>query len=206
MGLKFFKWKYFAVTGFVCLLPILLGLLIWDKLPDIMPIHFDINNNPDNFASKEFAVLGLPVLMVIFQGIVCFETDLNAKKHGESKKIEIVSKWIIPVVTIVLQLAVFGVALNYNVDIRIVAMSITGVLFLVLGIFLPELDYIKNYNISPEKAKKINRFVGYGTVLLGLSFLLSIFFPPIVSVFCLLLLIPYTIAGVIYGIYVVKKK
>ena len=105
-----------------------------------------------------------------------------------------------------MQLAVFGVALNYNVDIRIVAMSITGVLFLVLGIFLPELDYIKNYNIKTEKAKKINRFVGYGTVLLGLSFLLSIFFPPIVSVFCLLLLIPYTIAGVIYGIYVVKKK
>lgn len=203
--MKFFKWKIFIITSLVCLFPILLGLLVWDKLPDIMPIHFDINNNPDNFASKEFAVIGLPVLMVIFQGISCFATDLNAQKHGENKKIEMVAKWIIPVITIVLQLATFGVSLDYNVDIRIVAMAMAGVMFLVLGNYLPKLDYIKNYNISPENAKKINRFVGFEMVIMGLLFLASIFFPPIASVVCLLLLIPFTIAGMIYGICIIKK-
>ncbi len=204
--MKFFKWKYFLVTSLVCLSPILLGLLIWDKLPDIVPIHFDINNNPDNFASKEFAVFGLPVLMVILQGFSCFVDDINAKKHGERKKFETATKWIIPVLTIVLQLATFGIALGHKVDIRAVAAVIVGVMFLVLGNYMPKLDYIKNYDIDTEKARKINRFIGVETVIVGLLFLGSIFLPPIATVVCILLVIPYTIIGVIYGICVVRKN
>ena len=204
--MRFFKWKYFFITIMVCLSPILLGLLLWDKLPDIMPIHFDVNGNADNFASKEFTVLGLPVLMVLFQGISCLASDLNEKKHGKNKKIEAVTKWTLPVVTIILQLATFGIVLGYNVDIRIVAGFIVGVMFLFLGNYLPKMDYIKNYKLEPEKAKKINRFLGFETVIMGILFFLSVFFPPMATVVCLILLIPYTLSGVIYAIYVIKKK
>ncbi len=203
--MKFFKWKYFIITSIVCLLPILLGVLIWDMLPDTMAIHFDINNNPDNFASKGFVVFGMPILMVILQGFCCFVNDFNAKKHGERKKFETVTKWIIPVLTIVLQLATFGVALGYKIDIRIVATIIVGVMFLVLGNYMPKLDYIKNYNVDTEKARKINRFIGVEMVILGLLFLISVFLPPIATVICILLLIPYTIISVVYGICVGKK-
>ena len=203
--MKFFKWKYFLVTSLVCLFPILLGLLIWDKLPETIAIHFDINNNPDNFASKGFVVFGLPVLMVILQGFSCFVNDINAEKHGERKKFETVTKWIIPILTILLQLATFGVALGYNVDIRVVVTVIVGIMFLVMGNYMPKFDYIKNYNLDTEKAKKINRFIGVETVILGLLFLGSVFLPPIATVVCLLLLVPYTIIGVIYGICVAKK-
>ena len=168
--MKFFKWKYFLVTSLVCLFPILLGLLIWDKLPETIAIHFDINNNPDNFASKGFVVFGLPVLMVILQGFSCFVNDINAEKHGERKKFETVTKWIIPILTILLQLATFGVALGYNVDIRVVVTDIVGIMFLVMGNYMPKFDYIKNYNLDTEKAKKINRFIGVETVILGLLF------------------------------------
>ncbi len=204
--MKFFKWKYFLITSFICLSPIIPGLLIWDKLPDTMPIHFDINNNPDNFASKEFTVFGLPVLMVLLQGFCCFINDFNAEKHGERKKFEAVTKWIIPVITVILQLATFGVSLGYNVDIRVVAAIIVGVMFLVLGNYMPKFDYIKNYDLDTQKAKKIHRFIGFETVIMGILFLVSIFLPPIATVICLLMLIPYTIIGVIYGIYVAKKK
>ena len=40
--MKFFKWKIFIITSIVCLLPILLGISLWSKLPDTMAIHFDI--------------------------------------------------------------------------------------------------------------------------------------------------------------------
>ena len=204
--MKFFKWKYFLVTSIVCLLPCLLGVLLWDKLPDVMAIHFDINNNPDNFASKGFVVFGLPILMVILQGFCCFINDLNAKKHGERKKFETVTKWIIPILTIVLQLATFGIALGYEVDIRIVATVIVGVMFIVLGKYMPKLDYIKNYDVDTDKARKINRFIGVEMVIMGILFLISTLLPPIATVICLLLLIPYTIISVIYGIRVGKSK
>ena len=84
--MKFIKWKSLILTCIVCLLPILPGIALWDKLPDTMAIHFNINNEPDNFASKAFVVFGLPLLMVLLQLFCCFVNDINAHKHGESKK------------------------------------------------------------------------------------------------------------------------
>lgn len=203
--MKFFKWKYFLVTGLVCLSPILLGVILWDRLPDTIAIHFDINNNPDNFASKGFVVFGMPVLMVALQGFCCFINDFNAKKHGERKKFETVTKWIIPVLTVILQVMTLCVGLGWKVDVRIVVTVIVGVMFLVLGNYMPKMDYIKNYDVDSEKARKINRFIGVETVILGALFLISTLLPPMATVVCLILLIPYAIIGAIYGIRVGRK-
>ena len=198
--MKFIKWKTLIVTSLVCLLPILLGIALWQKLPSSVPIHFDINNNPDNFASKEFAVFGMPVLMVLLQFICCIITDANSKKHGERKKFEKVVKWIIPLLTVVLQIITFCYAIGYKVDIRRVVSVIVGVMLVVIGNYMPKFDYIKNYDLSTEKAKKINRFIGFETVVMGILFFISIFLPPVATVVCLILLVPYAIIGVIYGI------
>jgi len=203
--MKFFKWKYYIITSIVCLLPVLLGLALWDKLPDKIAIHFDINNNPDNFGSKGFVVFGLPVMMALLQGICCFINDLNEKKHGERKKFEAVTKWIIPVMSIVLQLATFGIALGKNIDVRIVVALLVGGIFLVIGNYLPKFDYIKNYSVDTEKARKINRFIGFETVIMGILFIISIFLPPVATVACLFALIPYTIIGIIYGVKVGRR-
>ena len=80
--MKFIKWKTLIITCFVCLLPILLGVALWDKLPDLMAIHFNINNEADNFASKGFVVFGLPVIMAALQAFCCIVSDVNACKHG----------------------------------------------------------------------------------------------------------------------------
>lgn len=203
--MKFFKWKIFFITSLFCLLPVLLGIAIWDKLPDVIATHFDINNNPDSFSSKGFTVFGVPVLMVVLQGFCCFVNDFNAKKHGERVKFERVTKWIIPVLTIVLQVATFGIALGKNIDIRAVAAIIVGVMFLVIGNYLPKFDYVKNYDLDTEKARKINRFIGFETVIMGILFLVSILLPPIATFVCVLLLIPYAIIAAIYGIKVGRK-
>lgn len=204
--MKFFKWKDFLITSIVCLSPIVLGILLWDKLPETMAIHFDIKGNPDNFAKKGFVVLGLPVLMALAQAVLCFATDFNSKKRGGSKKFETVAKWIIPIMTSILQLATLGIGLGILVDIRVVAGAIVGVVLIVLGNYMPKLDYVKNYKIEPEKAKKINRFMGVESVIMGFLFLISLFLPPIATVVCIILLIPYTLIGVIYGLYVTRKK
>lgn len=203
--MKKFKWKIFVITSIVCLLPVLLGIYLWDNLPETMAIHFNIYGEPDNFASKGFVVFGLPMLMVVLQGFCCFINDLNAYKYGERKKFETVTKWIIPCMTVVLQIITLGYGLGWNLDIRKAVSLIVGVIFLVIGNYLPKLDYIKNHDVETEKARKINRFIGYETVGMGILFLISIFLPPISSVICLCLLIPYAIIGVVYGIATGRK-
>ncbi len=203
--MKFFKWKIFALTSGVCLLPIIFGLTVWNKLPDIIAIHFDINNNPDGFASKSFVVFILPILLVLLQAICCFVNDINAKKHGNRVKFEQVSKWIIPIMTNLLQLATLIYALGNKLDIRRIALFIVGTILIVIGNYLPKLDYIKNYDIDTQKARKINRFIGYETVIMGIILLISMFFSPVISVCALLMLIPYAIIATVYGIYIGRK-
>ena len=203
--MKFFKWKVFIITSIICLVPILLGISIWEKLPEKMAIHFNIYGVPDNFASKGFVVFGLPMLMVVLQAFSCFTCDINSYKHGERKKFVTVTKWIIPAMTVVLQIITLGYGLGWDLDIRKVVSFIIGVLFLVMGNYLPKFDYIKNYDASTEKARKINRFIGYETVVMGLLFLVSIFLAPIGSIICLILLIPYVITGVAYAIRTCRK-
>ncbi|MBQ2897740.1 MAG: DUF1648 domain-containing protein [Clostridia bacterium] len=203
--MKIFKWKTFIITSIVCLLPILLGILLWTKLPDTIAIHFNIYGEPDNFAPKGFVVFGLPILMVALQAICCFINDINSYKHGDRKKFITVTKWIIPVLTVVLQIITLGYGLGWNLDIRKVVSLIVGVIFLVMGNYLPKFDYIKNYDVNTEKARKINRFIGYETVVMGLLFFVSVFLPPISSIICLFLLIPYAIISVVYGIITGRK-
>lgn len=198
--MKFIRWKTLVITCIVCLLPIFLGLALWGDLPDSIAIHFNFYNEPDNFASKKFAVFGLPIMMAALQIVCCFINDINAHKYDRRIKLETVTKWIIPVMSIILQVITFGYSLGWNIDIRKAVAVIVGAIFLVTGNYLPKLDYINNYNVDSEKARKINRFIGFETVIMGILILITIFLPPIATAIWLFLLIPYTIISIIYGI------
>lgn len=204
--MKFIKWKIFLITSLVCLSPILLGLFLWDQLPDTLAIHFNYYNEPDNFASKGFVVFGLPALMVLLQAICCFINDINAHRHGQRPKFERATKWIIPAMSVVLQVVTLGYGLGWDIDIRRAAALIVGGVFLVIGNYLPKLDYIKNYDMDSEKARRINRFIGNETVIMGLLGIISTLLPPVATVVWLILLIPYAVIGIIYGIIVGRGK
>lgn len=203
--MKFIKWKSLVITNIVCLLSILPGVILWEKLPEQMAIHFDINNNPDGFASRGFVVFGMPLLMVLIQTFCCIINDINAKKHGDRVKFERVTKWIIPIMTVILQAITLGYGLGFEVDIRRIVALIVGVIFITIGNYLPKFDYIKNYDIDTEKARKVNRFIGFESVIMGLLFVVSIFLPTVFTVVCLFLMIPYAVIGVLYGIITARK-
>lgn len=205
--MKFIKKKSLVISCVICLLPILLGVAIWNGLPDAMAIHFNINNEADNFASKYFAVVGIPVLMMRLQIFCCIINDINSAKHGERKKFEIIVKSIIPILTVILQSLTIGYALGIRLDIRRIVAAIVGVVLIILGNYQPKLDYIKDYDkVSTEKARKINRFIGFATVVMGLLFIISIFLPPAATLLSLFLLIPYALICVMYGIKVGGNK
>lgn len=203
--MKFMKWKTMIITCVVCLLPILLGVALWNRLPDTMAIHFDMYNRPDNFASKGIVVFGLPAMMVLLQIICCVINDTMAAQHGERKKFSTVTKWIIPVMSIVLQTVTLLYGLGVAVDIRRVAMLIVAAIFIIMGNYMPKFDYIKNYDVETHKARKINRFIGNLMVIMGLLAVITLFLPPVYSVAWLILLIPYAVVCVIYGVKVGRK-
>jgi len=203
--MKKVRWKMLFITCLICLLPILPGLALWDRLPDKMATHFNLYNQPDGFSPKGFAVFGLPFIMVLGQIVCCMSIDIRAARHKIPRQFETVVKWVIPAMAVVVQGATLAYSIGITVDIRKVAMLIVGAVFIAMGNYMPKLDYIKHYAFDTEKARKINRFLGFETVILGILFCISIFLPPIFSVGCLFLMIPYIVIGLIYGICISKK-
>ena len=204
--MKTIKWKVLLLTCAIILLPVLFGLSVWNQLPEQIAIHFDINNQPDNYASKAFAVFGLPLIMVAFQVFCCLMTDFGVQRYSGNKKMEQLSKWAIPAVTVVLYVITIGYSLGWAIDIRRTAVFLVGAMFVVMGNCLPKLSYVKHYNFEPEVAKKINRFTGFGMVIMGVLGLLSILLPEKASMLWLFLLIPYGVITVVYTLIMAGKS
>lgn len=65
---KTHKWKL-LVSSVIILLPVLAGVLLWDRLPERMAIHWGFNGEPDGWASRDLAVFGLPVFMLVLNWV-----------------------------------------------------------------------------------------------------------------------------------------
>ena len=54
--------KMILFTLVLLLLPIVMGLFLWNQLPDTVVTHWGADNQPDGYSSKAFAVIGLPAM------------------------------------------------------------------------------------------------------------------------------------------------
>lgn len=203
--MKFINWKILFITCAICLLPIVLGLILWERLPETVAIHFNIQSQADGFAPKWFAVLVIPIVLMFFQCFCCVVNDINAHKHGKCKKFETAVKWIIPIMSVVLQSAILCYAIGMNLDMRRIAMIIVGLVLIIIGNYMPKLDYIKNYNIDKEMARKINRFIGFENVIMGVLGIVTVFLSPIFSVIWLVLMIVGIIISVVYWMKIGRR-
>lgn len=77
--------KRMILTSFVTIIPMFVGLLLWNKLPDTMATHFGSNNTPNGWSSKTFAVIGLPLLLLVLHWISVGIT-LNDPEEAEYRE------------------------------------------------------------------------------------------------------------------------
>ena len=66
-------------TTVLCLLPMLAGLLLWDKLPERMPTHWNFAGEIDDYSSRAMAVLGLPFFMALMNLFLHFMLNKDPK-------------------------------------------------------------------------------------------------------------------------------
>ena len=57
------------LTSIVLLIPILIGLILWNQLPEQIPSHWDINGEVDGWSSKAFAVFFFPGFLLAIHWI-----------------------------------------------------------------------------------------------------------------------------------------
>lgn len=177
------KLKTVLITCGVCLLPMLLGMMIYNRLPDQIPIHWNIAGEIDNYASKAIFVFLLPILMVGIQLLCLFMMHADPKYKNYSVKMTKIVIWIIPSMTMLLGLITYAIVFGYDVSINVVIPMCIGVLFIILGNYLPKchqnftLGYRLPWTLNDEDNwNKTNRLAGYIMVTGGLFMIvLSLF-------------------------------
>ncbi len=167
------------ITVIVCLLPMILGMVLYNKLPEQMPVHFNIHNEPDNYAPKNFALFGIPIILACIQAICLILTNLKIKDKEKPKVIKIF-EWFIPIVTVFVYIIMVEVPLGSSVYVGKSVCLILGILFVIIGNYMPKISYEVGKTMIhplPKDEKSFRRMLkisGYSFLILGLIFLVLI--------------------------------
>lgn len=71
--------KMILLTSLLVLIPMIVGLILWNKLPEEIPVHFNAAGEPDNYESKAFAVFFLPLFLWVVHLLTGFITLADPK-------------------------------------------------------------------------------------------------------------------------------
>lgn len=168
-----------SISIIICLLPMIAGAVFYNQLPDQMPIHFGINNVPDNYAPKAFALFGIPLFLAIVQSLAMIMTYRSAnKKNIRLPIIFYLLEWLIPVLTVLCYGLMLSFALGYLVSIGKIICLVLGAIFVIIGNYTPKMSYEAGkllFHPNPateEDFRKMSRLMGYGFIGCGLILIL----------------------------------
>ena len=173
--------KTLILSVIICLLPMVLGIAFYNRLPEQMPIHFTINDVPDNYAQKNFALFGIPVIMAIVQAIcIICTTKVNKLKNSEKPRIVKIMEWFIPVVTVLIYVIMVEVPLGSTVYVGKSICLILGILFMIIGNYIPKMSYeigkttFHPMSKSEKSFRKMSKIKGYSFIVMGIVLLIMI--------------------------------
>ena len=173
--------KTLILTTVLCLLPILLGLALYNQLPDMVPIHFDMKGTPDNYAPKAVAVFGLPFFMAAVNAVCHIGMQKDKRTIEASPKVLIqLTGWIPAVLSLILMPITLFMAIGVEVPIVLIVSLLVGLVFVVIGNYLPKCKPNRYMGIklpwtfaSEENWRKTHRFGGFVWVVAGILVILS---------------------------------
>lgn len=128
-----------VLTSAIILLQMLVGVLLWDRLPDPMATHFNFNNEPDGFTSKPFAVFGMPLLLLGLHYVCLMLSCMpNIQMQNTSSKVKTLMLLIVPASSLLVTVLCYGYALGTPFSIDRIVWVFVGVIFALVGNYLPK--------------------------------------------------------------------
>ena len=179
-SLKKYK-KTMILTSIVTVMPILVGVLLWDHLPEQVATHFDFEGNPNGWSSRGFTVFGIPLFLLACQWFAAAATLSDPKHKNLSEKVSRMILWIVPMASLILAVVCYGYELGYATSDGTIAFAIMGILFIVIGNYLPKCR--QNYTVGikipwtlhdEENWNHTHRMAGYLWILGGLLMIVNI--------------------------------
>lgn len=168
-----------TVCILLCLLPLVAGMLLYGRLPEQLPIHYNAEGIADHYVGKIEAILLLSSVCTILTIALSF---MFRTYPDRNLKVFISTLIIGPLIACGLSGLMYYNALGYELNAMKVTMVIMGILFIAVGNYIPTVrpngligarfPWIMDDDNAWEKTQ---RFTGKLMLLLGLTYLLEAF-------------------------------
>ncbi|MFA7108432.1 MAG: SdpI family protein [Sphaerochaetaceae bacterium] len=141
--------KTINIIIIVLLVFTLIGILmVYSKLPAIVPIHWNYNGEVDNYGPKStfwiiyLVIIGTNLLMVVISKI-----DPKKDNYKQFRRSFDIFRLILTLFLIIILAITISVSLgNEKIDIKTVIPALVGILFAIIGNYMPKFKH--NYTMG----------------------------------------------------------
>ena len=177
--------KQLIAASALILLPILVGLLLMDRLPEAFTTHWGMDGQADGWSSRSFAIFVPPVVMLALFWVCVFFTGKDpGNQEGRNKKPFAMVLWIVPFLSNLCCGMMYALALGAKFSVTNLMHVVMGLLFLIIGNYMPKCQMNSTIGIkvswaytSEENWNATHRFAGRVWVLCGGLMMLSALLP-----------------------------
>ena len=191
--------KLTVITTLITLLPIVLGIALYDRLPDVVATHWGIDNQPNGWSSKAMAAFGMPGILALIN-LVC---SIAMEIYPDSPFVKVRPVSI---------KAVGGwekenkLADKVSPRLMWLCRCILGIMFIIIGNYLPKCrrNGVVGIKIpwtlsSDENWDKTHRFAGFVWIVCGAAAIVGGWTKPVVAIVALvaMILLPVVYSGIL---------
>ncbi len=126
-------WFLFAVT-------FLIAIISYRYLPQMIPIHFDVSGNVDNYGNRLFIFLEpFIILLMIITAEIARNVDPKKNAYDKFNKQYYMIFFLVSLIMLVIQIYTIAFSLNMKIfNINLIMPIATGLLFTIIGNSMPK--------------------------------------------------------------------
>ena len=206
--------KLIILTSILILMPMLVGVILWNQLPEQLPFHWNAQGQVDQYMGKAPVVFGFPFFLLAIHLFCVFVTGSDPKNPNVVKKVNQLVLWICPTVSLFVYVMTYSTALNRPINVNLAVGLFTGLLLIMVGNYLPKCR--PNYTIgirlpwtldSEENWRKTHRLAGPVTMAGGVIIvLISLVNPDAMAYMILPVVLLITLIPSVYSYLLYKRE
>ena len=190
------------------------GLLMYPKLPDQIPSHWNIEGEIDNWSAKNFAVFFFPALTLFVYLLMTFIPliDPFRKNYLKFSRPYFWFRFLFVTFLISLYLYTLGAAFGAELKINYFIIPALAVFYILLGLFMPKIK--RNYFVgirtpwtihSEQVWDETHRFAGRAFIIAGIASLIGLFLPEYSFVIFIIAIMSAVIMSATYSYFVFRR-
>ena len=168
-----------VIGNIVILTPVIVGLALYQQLPNRVAIHFNVEEQANGFMDRNLAIVVLPfIALVIYNLLFSYFKQITILFLKEFML------WLIPISAVIIQGLILTVAMGGHVQVRLTVIWLVALIFLVIGNYLPKSIGLATKKHS-ERSNSVARKLGYLMIAMSCALLISLCFNPYTTIIIL---------------------